>query len=43
MNYGGKSYLCDPPEWGSESLEVNEEKNQTIFDLIFNFFRSLLG
>jgi len=43
-NYGGKSYLCDPPGWvSSESFQIKRENKRTIFDLIFNFIGNQLN
>jgi len=33
-----KKYLCDPPEWESNEPNQKNLSNNTIFDLIFNFF-----
>ncbi|WP_052833572.1 hypothetical protein [Staphylothermus hellenicus] len=43
-NYGGKSYLCDPPGWGSvENQEVNKETKPMIFESILNFFQNIFA
>jgi hypothetical protein len=36
-------YLCDPPEWDSESISSEKVKTSTFFDSILNFFTSLFA
>jgi len=38
-NYGGKSYLCDPPEWHGEQTE---SKARSILEIVWNFLVSML-
>ena len=42
IDYGGKSYLCDPPGW-SVSEKEQETSENSIFDLVINFFSGIFG
>ena len=42
IDYGGKSYLCDPPGW-SVGKGKQETSENSIFDLVINFFSGIFG
>ena len=39
VDHEGKSYLCDPPGWTTESSKTEESSNQKSGSLIFSFFK----
>jgi len=39
VNYGGKSYLCDPPGWSAEASKTEKSSNRKLESFIFSFFK----